>query len=249
MGSNTPRTLTAHHVGHLCRIRLKMKKGPNDDGWAEEAALLGRELLTIALAHQPHVRNITDTRGSPAAASIRGWIPETVWSFCSSWRLTCSKVKWNSIRTPSAALLSGFSQRSSAQPLQDGHIFRRQNRGMKGKSQAGQNVYKWASDVASAGIAAGPKGPRHQFIRLEKVTSIIRLCSPLSPSSPLSRCLEEVQQHRTQHRITRGEVGGEQGRRRGEEAVGGSALAWSLSHSAAVKAGMTRLELATATKV
>lgn len=40
---------------------------------------------------------------------------------------------------------------------------------MDRKSQAGQKVYRWVSDVASAGVSAGPKGTlQHQFTSLSR---------------------------------------------------------------------------------
>lgn len=199
------------------------------------------------LPRQPHVRQITDTRGSPAAAH-RGWIPETVWSFCSSWRLTCSKVKWDSVRT--GALLSSPACPEKVRAATSGQTyafsFQKTEPRVDRKSRAGWKVYEWASDVASAGVTAGAKALQHQLSQSEP-SNLSFVFALSSLSSTLSRCFEEVQPDRMQQDYKR-----RSGRRTREAERWGSsgwrcALSWSLSHS--VKAGMTRLELAAATKV
>lgn len=126
-GSNTtPTTLTGHHVeiGQLI--------------WSRQRALLG--LWTPKLGRYHRLRNIRDRRGSPAAARP-GWIPQIVWSFCSSWRLTCSKVKRKSFRNQALLSSPDFPEKVHA--------------GRKGsfpcsdhKSQAWHFVKKWAPDLA-----------------------------------------------------------------------------------------------------
>lgn len=180
MDSNTPRTLTVHH---LCMIRLNMvqtilnRTGSSAGTWTSNLGRYHR------LACQPHVRNITDTRGSPAAAR-RGWIPETVWSFCFSWRLTCSKVKRNSIRTREPLSCPAFPEkvrRAATSGRTDTFSSQTTEPHKNRKSQAGQKVYKWGSDVAPAGVTAGPKGLQHQFVSLSRPIYRSSLLSPLRP--------------------------------------------------------------------
>lgn len=192
MGSKTRRTLTEYHVGHLCRIRLTtVQMIPSSAGtWTSNLGRYHR------LARQAPVRKITDTRGSPTAAR-RGWIPETVWSFCSSWRLTCSKVKWwNSIQNRSAALLPSSSREGPRSRFRtDGRISSFQTDGNRARARLGEKVYEWASDVASCWGHSRSEGTAASANRSEPSNrSFLSALSSLS--APLSRCLEEVQQDR-----------------------------------------------------
>lgn len=248
MGSNTPRTLTVHHVGHLCTIRLNMiqrilsRTGSSAGTWTSNLGRYHR------LARQPHVRNITDTRGSPAAAR-RGRIPGTVWSFCSSWRLTCSKVKWNSIRTRVLLSCPAFPEkvRAATSGRTDTFSFQTAELRVDRKSQAGQKVCKWASDVASAGVTAGSKGLQHQFLSLSRPIYHSSLLSPLCPHL----CPGVWKKYSN----TECNTGLQEKKWEENEGGGGVRKQWvevfSLDRSLtpSVKAGMTRLKLGTATKV